>query len=108
MDELALQFLFYRVVSQLTAVNIETTLKILVRAKLLMPARYKLIKVFNAVKDHEKKLLELNHAVMKGDQELESVPDSDDSRFASEKKEKRNRMIKNKIGELEASTNFVS
>lgn len=77
LDELEIPFLFYRIVNSIYSINIESTLKLLVRAKLLMPCRYKMISIFNAVKDHEVKLLELNQAVMKGDQEMEN--DSDNS-----------------------------
>ena len=82
--------------------TIESTLKLLVRAKLLLPCRSKLIKIFNSVKDHESKLMELNQAVMKGDQELQI--ECDDAIKQKQLKEKRNRTIKTKISELDHST----
>lgn len=104
MEEMQIPFLFYRIVNQLNAITIESTLKLLVRGKLLLPCRYKLIKIFKAVKDHEQKLQELNNAVMKGDQELEL----DDDDLKQSQTEKRNRMIKTKISELEHSTKLVT
>ena len=108
MRELEIPFLYTRMVQQIKQVDVEQTLKILVRAKLLIPCRHKLIKIFNSVKDHENALLKLNMAVVNGDEEGSEFVGSERSMTSTarsrDQRDKRDKTIKSKIQQLEQST----
>lgn len=70
LDELQLHYLLFKIGSQILQIDAESVLKILVRIKVLMPCREKLIKIFQSIAAHEKKLLDLNMAVMQGSEEI--------------------------------------
>ena len=105
MDELCIPFLFQRIINAVYKIDYQETIKILVRVKLMFLCRSKLIKIFQAVDDREQKLQNLNHVVKWG--ENAQTKSMDDASLL-EIQEKKTRMIKTKISELDQSTKLVT
>ncbi len=64
MDELMIKHIYDKLTLKITDVNIENTMKVLLRCKLMFEARNKLINILKIIEKREKLLEELNYFVI--------------------------------------------